>query len=70
MAPGELKRMCLFGREDGLFQYRIDDFILDDEEYVSYWREGYPLSGLFLSVAEAEHAGENELRSFSLPREA
>jgi hypothetical protein len=52
LAPIGERRLCIFRREDGLFQYR-EDQLSDDEDFGLLWREGYPLSGLFGSRAAA-----------------
>jgi hypothetical protein len=47
-----VRRLCVFRRQDGLYQYR-EDAQSDDEDFGLLWREGYPLSGLFGSLADA-----------------
>lgn len=49
--------LCVFRREDGRYQFRIDTLRPADDECHAYWLEGYPLSGLYCSVQEAEAAG-------------
>lgn len=60
IAPDGARRLCLFRREDGLFQYRFDRLIIDDEDFEPYWRNGYPLSGLFESTDEALKSANDE----------
>jgi hypothetical protein len=65
MATDQRTRLCLFSRYDGLFQYQIDRLIDEDDEFEAHWREGYPLSGLFVTLEEAVKAGETDLNSTS-----
>jgi hypothetical protein len=65
MATDQRTRLCLLSRDDGLFQYRIDRLIDEDDEFEAHWRKGYPLSGLFITLEEAVKAGETDLNSAS-----
>jgi hypothetical protein len=51
LAPTGTRRLCVFRRQDGLFQSREDN--LDEDDGYTYWSEGYPMSGLFGSLGEA-----------------
>lgn len=44
---------------------RIDRLIDKDDEFEANWHEGYPLSGLFVTLEEAVKAGETDLNSTS-----
>jgi len=53
VSPDRKRRLTICHRDDGLFFYREDTFEeWDDAPHV--WLEGYPPSGLFSSVNEAE----------------
>jgi hypothetical protein len=60
-APTGGRRLCIFRRQDGLFQYR-EDHLFDDDDFGLIWREGYPLSGLFGSLARAAADAPSEYR--------
>ncbi len=59
-ATDQQSRLCLLRREDGLFQYRLDHLISDDEDFEPYWREGYPLSRLYATTSQALSAAAEE----------
>jgi len=48
--------ICIFLRDDDSCQFRIDRLRPEDAETLAYWVEGYPLSGLYPTVDEAEAA--------------
>jgi hypothetical protein len=49
----------IFRRKDNSYQFRTDRLRPADDEYLAYWVEGYPLSGLYRTAAEAETAARN-----------
>lgn len=51
-SPDGARRLCIFGRPDGLYQCR-EDSLTTEQDTLPYWREGYPPSGLYRSVSEA-----------------
>ncbi len=52
LSPDGARRLCIFGRPDGLYQYR-EDSLTAEQHTLPYWREGYPPSGLYHSPSEA-----------------
>jgi hypothetical protein len=46
--------ICIFRRDDGFYQYRMDSLRPEDAECLAFWVEGYPLSGLHQTAEEAE----------------
>jgi hypothetical protein len=46
------RRLCIFQRLDGLYQHR-EDSQSAEQDALPYWREGYPLSGLYGSLNDA-----------------
>lgn len=47
------RRLAILRRDDGLFYYR-EDWFAEWDDAPHAWQDGYPLSGLFASCAEAE----------------
>lgn len=52
LSPDGARRLCVFGRPDGLYQYR-EDSLAAEQDTLPYWREGYPPSGLYRSLSAA-----------------
>jgi hypothetical protein len=61
MSTDGRRRLCVFRRPDGLYQYRQDGLVADDDTS-AYWREGYPLSGLYRSLRESLEDAQAEFR--------
>lgn len=52
LSPDGARRLCIFGREDGRYQFR-EDRLTAEPDSLPYWREGYPFSGLYSSSRAA-----------------
>jgi hypothetical protein len=55
-----MRAVMILARTDGLFCYR-EDQIYEDAEVLPYWREGYPVSGLFATSIEAEASARQSI---------
>lgn len=47
---------AIIRRTDNLYQFRIDRLRPPMDDCAAYWKEGYPLSGIYQTAAEAESA--------------